>query len=154
MNANRLCELLNECSGQFRKGPTKEQRETSGLQVTEYYFMPHDSEARDDLEMVDVEFVQIGVDKPKAEEHRAEIIALLNDWPDPTRLAGGPSYIEVGGVVGDQGMALQLFGVGQALGLWKVITPTSMGFSGEEARQMAGSGFVMMTGYHRQSEPA
>jgi hypothetical protein len=44
-------------------------------------------------------------------------------------------------------MAMRLFALGQALGMWKVITPEGLGIEGEDADRMAGSGFVMMTGW-------
>lgn len=55
------------------------------------------------------------------------------------------SYIEIGGFVGDQGLALQLMGLGALLGLWKLLTPyTVLGDDTppELAMQMAGVGYV------------
>jgi hypothetical protein len=147
MDLNKLHDILRETTCQLRKGEEVEKRQEIGLDITEIYAMPHEAEARPDLEKVDCEFVVIGVDKAKADEHRAEFIELLNSYPNPERLAGGPSYIEVGAEIGDQGAAFQLFALGQVLGLWSVITPASMGITGPEARQLAGSGFVMMSGY-------
>ena len=76
-----------------------------------------------------------------------ELIAILKTYPQPERLAGGPSYIEVGGEIGDQGAAFQLFALGKVLGLWDIITPEKLGITGPEANQMAGMGFVMMSGF-------
>lgn len=163
MNLDRLYKILAETTIQLRKGEVlegtpelvkaaknvKAEDKFSDLPggVLEIYAMPHESEARPDLEKVDMEFVTIGVDKAKAEQHRTELISILNQYPNPVRLAGGPSYIEVGAEIGDQAAAFQLFALGKVLGLWDVITPATMGFTGVEARQMAGSGFVMMTGF-------
>lgn len=159
MNIDRLYQILRETTCQLRNGDKIEgtpelveqikrgDTELKGGGVVEIYDMPHVSEARPDIERVDVEFVVIGVNRAKAEEHRAEFVEILKQWPQPERLAGGPSYIEVGGVIGDQGAAFELFALGKVLGLWDVITPTSLGFSGDEARRMAGSGLVMMTGF-------
>lgn len=110
--------------------------------------------APEGLEMVDVEFMVVGVDKAKAETRRAELRAILDAWPQPERLAGGPSYIEVGGVIGDQGAAFLLFALGKVLGLWGLITPASMGITGPDAREMAGAGFVMITGYRPERAAA
>lgn len=96
----------------------------------------------------------IGVDRAKAESYREPLIGLLNAYPDPAQLAGGPSYIHVGGVIGDQGAAFCLFALGQVLGLWTVITPATMGFTGAEARDMAGAGFVMISGYRPGQQKA
>ena len=44
----------------------------------------------------------------------------------------GPSYIELGAWIGDQGLALALMGLGSALGIWGIITPQTLGIEGEE----------------------
>lgn len=162
MNTTRLFEILNETTCELRKGRVfegtpslVEQAERgddaplSGGGVLEIYAMPHVSEVPPDtLEMVDVEFEVIGVDKAKAESRRDELRAILDSYPRLDRLASGPSYIEVGSEIGSQSGAFQLFALGKVLGLWDIITPASMGFVGDEARRMAGSGFIMITGYH------
>jgi hypothetical protein len=132
MNLNRLYEILNETTVQLRKGEI----------------------AAPDLEKVDFEFLWIGVNRAKVEAYRQELIQLLNTYPRPDRLAGGPSYIEVGAELGDQGAAFQLFALGKVLGLWSIITPTSLGMSGLEAKEMAGQGFIMISGYNAGAEAA
>lgn len=148
MNTARLHKILGETTIQLRKGTSVEKRSEGALDVTEIYMMPAVDEARPDLEKIDLEFLVIGVDKVGAEKHRDELVGILNEWPNPERLRNGPSYIEVGGVIGDQGAAFQLFAVGKVLGFWDVITPAKMGFEGAEARNLAGSGFIMINGYH------
>jgi hypothetical protein len=147
MNIDLLHEILNDTTIQLRKGAEIEQRMSGPLQVTEVFAMPHESEARPELERVDMEFLIIGVDKARAEARKDDLIAVLRDYPKPSRLADGPSYIEVAPEIGGQGAAFQLFALGKVLGLWDVITPTRLGATGEQARQMAGNGFIMMTGY-------
>lgn len=159
MNTNRLFAILAETTVELRKGPVfqgtpglvaqaeRGDEKLTGGGVLEIYMMPHADEAPAGIEKVDVEFEVIGVDKAIAEKHRSELTAILNEYPAPDRLAGGPSYIEVGGVLGSQSAAFQLFALGKVLGLWILITPASMGFTGAEARELAGSGFVMITGY-------
>jgi hypothetical protein len=151
MNISRLHEILAETTLQLRRGAEVEERiEPSGLRVKEIYGMPHESEAIPTLEKVDVAFITIGVDRKAAEERKAELLALLNEYPDPEELAGGPSYISVGATIGDQGAAFQLFALGKVLGLWDVITPKSLGIDDPEtARRMAGAGYVMCTGYRK-----
>ncbi|HEY3679012.1 MAG TPA: hypothetical protein VGL45_09850 [Bradyrhizobium sp.] len=144
MNTKRLYEILAATTAQFRQGAEVEEHiEGGGLKVREIYAMPHESEAPADIEKVDMVFLTIGVDKPAAEKYRQELLALLADYP---RLKEGPSYIEVGAEIGDQGAAFQLFALGKVLGLWDVITPQLMGFEGDEAREMAGRGFIMCSG--------
>jgi hypothetical protein len=160
MNLDRLYEILNETTMQLRKGDVvhgdkhlvdaiKDGRDLSkepGGVVT-IDAMPHVSEAKPDIEKVDLEFLVIGVDRAKAQAHKDELVSILKTYPEPERLASGPSYIEVGGELGDQGAAFMLFALGKALGLWDIITPASMGFDGAEARAMAGQGFIMISGF-------
>ena len=143
MNVERLHEILAETTAQFRKGAEVEER--GG--VTHIYMMPHERDAAPGVEMVDMEFVQIGVNVSKAQAIKGELAGILRSYPDPARLAGGPSYIEVGAVLGDQGAAFCLFALGKALGFWDVITPRFFGITGDEARAMAGQGFIMITGF-------
>ena len=55
------------------------------------------------------------------------------------------SYIELGGWIGDQGLALTLMGLGSVLGLWELLTPERMfgkTFPKEMLDQMAGAGYI------------
>ena len=56
------------------------------------------------------------------------------------------TYIEVGGWLGDQEMALRLFALGELLGLWRVITPKTMfgDLNDEQIKELAGKGLVFM----------
>lgn len=157
MDMNRLYTILNATTLQLRKGEVvhgtpelvdaiKRGDESMPGGVVTVDAMPHESSA-DGLEKVDMQFLTIGVKKSEAETVRAELVALLDTYPDPATLAGGPSYIAVGAEIGDQGAAFQLFALGKVLGLWDVITPASLGLTGQEAIAAAGSGFIMITGY-------
>jgi hypothetical protein len=165
MDLNRLYEILLETTQEYRKGAVVEgdspladalrrgDEDLSGTGgVAEIYMMPPVTEAPDNLELVDCEFLKIGVDKAKAEPLKNELIALLKSYDGPHPLTDGPSYIEVGAVIGDQSAAFSLFALGKALGIWGIITPQSMGFTGDEARQMAGSGFIMIGPSHATTE--
>lgn len=101
----------------------------------------------DDMPAVAVHFFRVGVDVACATALRDDLIAVLDGYPDPARFKAGLSYIEVGAEVGDQHATLLLFGLGEALRLWKVITPEVMGIEGEQADELAGRGFVMTSGY-------
>lgn len=157
MNLDRLHTILNQCSMQLRKGeeiveePATDERP---IRVTHIYAMPHESEALPTVEKVDLHFVVIGVNKEEAEKHRDELAAILADYPDKQELASGPSYIAVGARIGDQGAAFQLFAVGQVLGFWKVITPKMLGMEGAFADQAAGSGYIMISGFHPEQKAA
>lgn len=53
------------------------------------------------------------------------------------------SYIEVGGWIGDQGLALMLMGLGAVLGLWPLMTPKMLpGLPDDLVQQMAVAGMV------------
>ena len=147
MNTQRLHEILMETTVPFRKGSIGTGRVEGGVQVMEVYDMPHQDAAVDGIVKVDGHFIVVGVNKEKAEAARDEVVEILRDYPEPERLAGGPSYIEIGGVLGDQQEAFLLFALGKVLGLWSVITPATLGFSGPEADQLAGAGMVNMSGF-------
>jgi len=159
MNTKRLYEILSETTMEFRKGRVFEGTpslvaqaeagadELKGGGILEVYAMPHVDEAPPGIERVDLEFEVIGVDRALAEKRRGELVGILNSYPQPDRLEGGPSYIEIGGVIGSQSAAFQLFALGKVLGLWQIITPSTFGFSGPEAREMAGRGLIMISGY-------
>lgn len=160
-----LSEILNETTAMLRKDDfyegtpelvdqARRGEAITGGGVLEIFAMPHESEITDGFESVDLEFVTIGVDKIKAEARRETLISILTAYPNLDRLAQGPSYIEVGGEIGDQGAAFKLFALGKVLGLWSIITPETFGFSGHEARMMAGRGYVMITGWHPTAKAA
>lgn len=150
MNLDRLHEILRRTTRQLRKGDGVETRNSGGVEVAEIYLMPHaDIAAEAGFEAVDLEFIVVGVDRAAAEPLKDELVALLESYPEADRLAAGPSYIEVGGELGDQGAALQLFALGKVLGLWDVITPARLGVTGVDARQLAGRGYIMITGFRR-----
>ncbi len=54
------------------------------------------------------------------------------------------NFMEVGGWIGDQGLALMLMGLGHLVGLWKCLTPANMlpDIDKGMAMQLAGSGMI------------
>lgn len=54
------------------------------------------------------------------------------------------SYLETGGDIGDQGLALMAMGLGELLDIWELLTPNSVApFLDEEMRmKMAGTGYI------------
>ena len=148
VNLERLHEIIRKTTVQLRKGEAVEEHQTGNIHTTEVFAMPHEDQVvNDGIKKVDCHFIVVGVDKIKAEHYRDELFEILKTYPEPDRLAGGPSYIEMGRMIGDQGAAFQLFAIGQVLGFWEVITPKTMGFTGPFANQMAGSGMVMISGF-------
>lgn len=164
MDTDRLYELIRDCAVQCRTGPavtvdgeeaTEQQRSeinegTLAGGIIEFFAMPHVSEVqkqRPDLKIVDMVFIDVAVDPVKAEKHRDEIVRILNDYPEMERLKGGPSYMEIGAVLGDQGFALAVMAVGSVLGLWDIISGKTIGASPQETKDMAGVGFLLISGY-------
>ena len=78
--------------------------------------------------------------------NRDEFLSLVQkeypDWLDGKE----HSYLQVGGDMGDQGIALMTIGLGHLLGVWKALTPdTLMSFLPEDLKQqMAGQGMVSL----------
>lgn len=127
MNFDRLYKILGETVIFVQKGVTQDNQDS-------------------DLAVVNLHFHDAIVSKGKLEEYATELRQIISQWSFRSTLARGPSFIEVGAELGDQGAALQLFAAGQVLGLWKVITPEFLGFEGAEAKNMAGRGMVMISG--------
>lgn len=153
MDINALHKLLEDTTVLLRKGADVTHRSVGGVDVVTIQVMPHEDEGLPPFtKKIDLVLVTVGV-LPVAHERRAELVKLLNTYPQPERLAGGPSYIEVGAVIGDQGAALRLIALGHVLRLWNVITPATLGMGGEQAREAAGAGWVMTDGY-RPPAPA
>jgi hypothetical protein len=146
-NPDAVNTLVRLTTKVYRKGEEVVERDVDDyLHVTEVFGYPHVSEAPP--EIIDMHFFVVAFNMEKPEGELREALAeLLSEYPEPERLKGGPSYIEVGAELGSQEMAMRLFALGQALGMWKVITPEGLGIEGEDADRMAGSGFVMMTGW-------
>lgn len=152
MDTKKLREIILAATTQFRKGEAVETKPVGiASQSISVYAMPHQREAADGLTMIDCHFITVGVDQKVAEACRNSLIECLSGYPQPERLAGGPSYIEVGGVLGDQGMALRLFALGAPLDLWKLITPRTLGITGSAADELAGGGLVMISGFKREA---
>lgn len=147
MDTNRLYDILQEATAEFRVGPERIETEGDGVKKVEIFDMPHIYQASSELEKVECHFITIGVNREKAEEHREELISILKTYPNPERLAGGPSYIEMGAEIGSQDLAFRLFAVGQVLKFWMVITPKTLGIEGAQADELAGGGLVMISGF-------
>lgn len=163
-----ISDILSVTAMEFRKGSdliingqpaTDEQRaqleQKDGLSsvggVVEMYMMPHESEARPGLVMVDCHFIKVGIDKDLAEIEREHFVAWLDENMPKDREVG---YMELGGIVGSQDMALEIMALGEALGLWKILTPEVMHMPKEMWDPMAGMGMVTVSGYRSQSQLA
>lgn len=138
--------LIRECASMHRKGDVVTESDVGGVHVTTIDAMPPLPEDPERHTLIDVHFFVADIHGVEGETKK-RLGELLARYPEPERLAAGPSYIELGGVLGDQGQALLLLALGQACGFWDVITPETLGVSGDRANEMAGSGFVMCSGF-------
>ena len=68
---------------------------------------------------------------------------------------GEISYIELGGLMEDQGIALQTMALGHLLGVWKVLSPDTMLPDMPQGlkMEMAGSGYVTIQLIYQRRRP-
>lgn len=146
----RFYEILDQSVILLRKGSIKEEKTVGGVHVVDVYAMSHRENLRkpEDWDIYDFVLLEAAVNKEQAEKIKTEFENLLKDYPYPERLIEGPSYIEVGASLGSQDHAFKMFGLGKFYKLWDVITPIKFGLKDPAAaRNAAGQGFIMMTGY-------
>ena len=101
-----------------------------------------------DNEIIDVHYFGVVVlNSPNVQdfvsltkEHPSEVVKI--DFSDERSY----TYIEIGGWLDDQGMALRFMALGQALGVFDLTTPTTMGCPEPMRDEMAGIGYVMVEG--------
>lgn len=96
---------------------------------------------------VDLVFFPVAaVGEPTADEFRRLTAEHVGDFVQVNPLDGEEhSYIELGGWIGDQGLAMQYMGLGTILGVFTLLTPyTVLGLaeSSPLAMQAAGAGYV------------
>jgi hypothetical protein len=148
MNLDHLHAIIDTCTWPLGKMSDVVEHDEDVLHGPEIVADQGINVGRDDLEKVDMWFLAVGVDKAKAKAHKVELIELLKTYPEPVVISNGLfSYITVGAVISDRGIVLRLFALGKVLGLWDVVTPATLGLSGELAQDAARRGFVMCTGF-------
>jgi len=89
----------------------------------------------------DLTFFKVSkTNNPNAKEFRMLIEQEFPHWLDGKE----HSYLETGGDIGDQGLALMAMGLGELLGIWELMTPNSMvPFLDKEIRmKIAGTGYI------------
>lgn len=84
--------------------------------------------------------------EPKKEKFEALVKAHKGVYGDCDLFDGKEhNYMELGGWIGDQGLALMMMGMGSLLGVWSLMTPSKMlgdSIPAEMKMQMAGMGMV------------
>lgn len=150
MNSKGLYDIIRETTTVFRKGERVKTQQVGNVQVIEVFGYAHTSEAEtgDNFDKVDMIFVDVLVNRAVAEKYKTDLTRILQKYPSPKRLAEGPSYIELAPALGiEQEETLRLMALGQALGMWKVVSGKTLKLNDKMTRQLAGSGILMITGY-------
>lgn len=155
MNTKKLYDIIEGSTKVYRKGETIQQKQVGNLQVTQVFGYESTEKAPkgNHVDKIDMIFVDVVVDKTKAEHYKSDLIKILKEYPQPDRLAGGPSYIELAPNLGmEQEGALRVMALGKMLGLWDILSGKTLGASDKETLEMAGSGFLMISGYEIKSD--
>ena len=90
---------------------------------------------------VDLVFFKVkGINNPDLKEFKELVKKEFPYWLDGKE----HSYLQVGGDVGDQGLALMTMGLGKLLGLWELFPPESMMpfLDNATKMEMAGRGYI------------
>jgi len=155
MDTDKLYKIINEATRVFRKGEFIEESQQGIVDVVQVFGYDHTGTAPsgDNFDKVDMVFVDVVVDRAKAQQYKGTLAELLRGYPQPERLAGGPSYIELAPNLGlEQEGALRVMALGKTLGMWDIISGKTMRLNDEMALEMAGNGFLMISGYRAPKE--
>lgn len=101
----------------------------------------------------DVQFFKVALkDNPTNDEKemmKNKLLSLIRqhegEFCELDLLSGDEyNYLQVGGWIGDQGLALMLMGMGDILGIWKLTTPNKVApeFSDETKKMLAEAGYI------------
>lgn len=95
--------------------------------------------------VVDMVFFKVGLSgEPSAEEFRSLTAGHRGDYGDVDPFDGSEhSFLDLGGWIGDQGLAMQYMALGALLGVFELLTPARLGIEDPDlAMKMAEHGFV------------
>ena len=150
MDTQRLCDIVQASTIVFRKGESIEGGQVGNVDVVELFGYNHtkDAPSGDNFDIVDMVFVDVVVDRAKAEQYRGALAEQLRNYPQPERLANGPSYIELAPNLGmEQEGAFRVMALGKTLGMWDIMSAKSLGMDDATTRKLAGQGLLMISGY-------
>ncbi|MBU3904973.1 MAG: hypothetical protein KJ906_02410 [Nanoarchaeota archaeon] len=150
MNTKELYEILQDSTRVYRKGEIVEESELEHIKVVEIFGYEHTDNApkEDNFDKIDMIFVDVLVDKTKAKDYKNNLINILKEYPQPERLAGGPSYIELApNLEMEQESTLRLMALGKSLEMWDIISGKTLGMDDAKTKELAGSGMLMISGY-------
>ena len=104
------------------------------------YIIPKDDCS---IESVDLTLIKIAVrNSPSKDDFEKMVIEQYPHWLNNEEY----SYLQIGGELGDQHLALLVIGLGHLLGLWQALSPdiVTPDLSQEIKYQMAGMGLVTL----------
>lgn len=146
-----LIGYIEESTVVYRKGDVvKYEPQGSHVDVVTIDAFPQRPEG---VDVVDCHFVEVAI-RPRAKEISKEAFydmaiatskGIFREMT-PERWRAGPSYIEIGGWLGDQTMAFRFMALVQIHELGEVITPAAFGLTGEKANEFAGAGYILISG--------
>lgn len=143
-----LAKVVREQTIAYRKGEVVKTEQQGAIRVVTIDAFP---EAPYHGTLVDVHFIEIGFTEAAADRQGfldalTAAIPTEGEWTNLSLhdFEGGPSYITIGGWIGDQTLALQFMALCKFHEVGEVITPATIGIEGEQADLLAGRGMVMM----------
>lgn len=150
MTLDTIIEYVQSATTVYRKGDVVTQQQEGGMRVVTVDAFP---ELPPGSKVVDCHFVWVGFTEAFTTMTADELYQAITDTEagmfrsmGPQSWANGPSYIEIGGWIGDQTLAFQFMACCVAHGLANhVITPTLLGFDETQADQLAGAGLVLLS---------
>lgn len=104
-----------------------------------------------DMHTADVQFFKVALKSADANKEviKNDFVQLMKNhkgiYRDIDIFDGNEhNFIDIGRWIGDQSLALMLMGMGELLGIWKVITPNRLApdFSEETRGMLAGAGYI------------
>ena len=147
MNRSRLMRVLDGATYLISSKPGPRRRMLESRSSVLWGVLLGEDDLRvSNLHLVNCHVIKVGVDLAVAERVRGDLIDLLDRYPDQG-LKDGPTYKQVASIVGDDATALRLFGLGQALDIWSVLTPVDFGLPPALADEAAELGMVVISGY-------
>jgi len=128
-----LNQILQDSTRVYRKGKAVERKQVGDIDVTELFGYKHTSKAPagKNYDKVDMIFVDVVVDRAKAEQYRHDFTLIVGDYLRQSFLdsymhAGGLSYTKLASELEQEG-ALRLMALGKTLRMWNVVSSKTSG---------------------------
>jgi hypothetical protein len=146
MNNIKLAELLRATTVVLSKGErTRRYLVAMGVASVLSGLMPSVEDAPG-LDIVDCQFLSVGVDLDEAARRVNEFMELVGTLP-AAELQKGITYKHLAPYVHDDVTALRVFALGHALGLWHVVLPADTNIEPSIQDEAAALGWLHITPY-------